>query len=100
MRCGIIIPREECFPYDVWLRVLQAVRRNRFLKIALGPIVYWRYRHYEFQYGVHVNANIEIGPGLHVVHGPSNLNAERYREELYCEAVCDRRRARELEGRG
>lgn len=71
------IPRGECFPYVVWFRILQSVRRNMLFKVLLGPLVYWRYRHFEFKYGIHGNANIEVGPGLHVVHGPNNLNAER-----------------------
>lgn len=71
------LPRGESFPYDVWLRLLQGVRRHRMLKLIFGPFVYWRYRHFEFKYGIHGNANIEIGPGLHVVHGPNNLNAEK-----------------------
>lgn len=71
------LPRGYSFPYDVWLRLLQCVRRHRLLKFTVGPIVYWRYRHFEFKYGIHGNANIEIGPGFHVVHGPNNLNAER-----------------------
>ena len=71
------VPRGECFPYVVWFRVLQAVRRNKLLKVLLEPLVYWRYRHFEFKYGIHGNANIEVGPGFHVVHGPNNLNAER-----------------------
>lgn len=71
------VPRGECFPYVVWFRVLQAVRSNKLLKVLLGPLVYWRYRHFEFKYGIHGNANIEVGHGLHVVHGPNNLNAER-----------------------
>ena len=71
------VPRGECFPYVVWFRILQAVRGKPLLKCLFGSLVYWRYRHFEFKYGIHGNANIEIGPGLHVVHGPNNLNAER-----------------------
>lgn len=71
------LPRGECFPYVVWLRLLQSIRRKRMLTYLFEPLVYWRYRHFEFKYGIHGNANIEIGPGLHVVHGPNNLNAEK-----------------------
>lgn len=71
------VPRGECFPYVVWFRILQTVRRKKLLRCLLGPFVYWRYRHFEFKYGIHGNANIEVGPGFHVVHGPNNLNAER-----------------------
>lgn len=68
------VPRGECFPYNVWLRALQWCRRHcRFLAVLVYPI----YRHYEFKYGIHANANTEIGGGLRVVHGPCNLNAAR-----------------------
>lgn len=71
------IPRGECFQYNVWLRALQAVRRHKVMKVLLGLPVYAIYRHYEFKYGIHGNANIEIGGGLRVVHGPCNLNAAK-----------------------
>ena len=72
-----LLPRGECFPYVVWFRLLQWVRQYCFLKYTIGPLVYWRYRHFEFKYGIHANANVEVGPGFHAVHGPNNLNAEK-----------------------
>lgn len=69
--------RGECFPFVLWLRVLQAVKRCFLLKLIFGPFVYLIYRHYEFKYGIHANSNIEIGGGLRVVHGPCNLNAAK-----------------------
>lgn len=71
------VPRGESFPFVVWFRISQCVRRNRVLKCVLGPLVYCLYRHFEFKYGIHANANIEVGPGFHPVHGPNNLNAEK-----------------------
>lgn len=71
------VPRGECFPYNVWLRTLQWTRRHRIVKLLFGLPVYWIYRHYEFKYGIHANANTEIGGGLRVVHGPCNLNAAK-----------------------
>lgn len=70
-------PRGECFPFVVWLRILQSVRRNKLLKILFGLPVYVIYRHFEFKYGIHANANVEIGGGFRPVHGPCNLNAAR-----------------------
>ena len=70
-------PRGECFPYVFWLRMLQAVRRHRALKPLFGAVVYLVYRHFEFKYGIHANANVEIGGGFRPVHGPCNLNAAR-----------------------
>ena len=43
----------------------------------LAVAAYPFYRHYEFKFGVHPNANAEIGGGLRVVHGPCSLNAAR-----------------------
>lgn len=71
------LPRGECFPYVFWLRVLQAVRRHWMTKVVLGIPVYIVYRHFEFKYAIHANANTEIGGGLRVVHGPCNLNAAK-----------------------
>lgn len=70
-------PHGETFPYAVWLRVLHACRKRAFLRWTLGIVLYPVYRHFEFKYGVHANPNIEIGPGLRVIHGPCNLNAAR-----------------------
>lgn len=74
------VPRGECFRFNVWLRVLQWLRRRCnswacFVFWPLSFLAYLVYRHYEFKYGIHANANIEIGGGLRVVHGPCNLNA-------------------------
>ena len=71
------VPRGECFPYVFWLRLLQYVRNHQILRYTIGIPVYCIYRHFEFKYGTHANANIEIGEGLRIVHGPCNLNAAR-----------------------
>ena len=72
-----LMPRGETFPFVVWFRLLQYVRRSRILRFIFGPIVYWRCRVLEHKYGVHANSNINIGPGLHIVHGSCHLNAEK-----------------------
>lgn len=71
------LPRGECFPYNVWFRILQKVRSCKICKILFGLPVYLIYRHFEFKYGIHGNANIAVGGGLRVVHGPCNLNAAK-----------------------
>jgi len=76
LRC-YFLPRGECFPYVFWLRVLQAVRRHLAAKILFGFVTYIIYRHFEFKYGIHANANVEIGGGFRPVHGPCNLNAAK-----------------------
>lgn len=70
-------PRGETFPYAVWLRILHVCRKRSFLRWTIGIILYPIYRHFEFKYGIHANPNIEIGPGMRVIHGPCNLNAAR-----------------------
>lgn len=70
-------PRGETFPYVVWLRILHVCRKRAFLRWTIGILLYPIYRHFEFKYGIHANPNIEIGPGLRVIHGPCNLNATR-----------------------
>lgn len=71
------VPRGETFPYAVWLRIMHVCRKKAFLRWTLGIILYPIYRHFEFKYGIHANPNVEIGPGLRVIHGPCNLNAAR-----------------------
>ena len=79
---GYFIPRCECFDFIVWLRILQWMRQQNHTHLFLitWPLsfaVYLIYRHFEFKYGIHPNANIEIGPGFRPVHGPCHLNATR-----------------------
>ena len=57
------------FPHDVWFRILQHCKKKRFFKYTIGLFAYFKERHLSYKYGVHVNANIEIGSGLKVVHG-------------------------------
>lgn len=71
------VPRGCSFPYVVWLRIEQCLRRGGWFKRFWGAVFYPIYRHYEFKYGIHANPNIEIGPGLLVVHGEGvHLNCE------------------------
>lgn len=73
------VPRGECFPYNVWFRALQWTRRCSWINPLrwISPFVYVIYRHFEFKYGIHANANAQVGGGLRVVHGPCNLNAAK-----------------------
>lgn len=71
------MPRGEVFPFIVWFRCLQYIRRSRILRFIFEPIVYLKCRSLEFKYGIHANANIDVGPGLHIVHGSCHLNAEK-----------------------
>lgn len=77
------VPRGGTFPYIVWLRIEQCLRRGGWFKRFWGAVFYPIYRHYEFKYGIHANPNIEIGPGLLVVHGEGvHLNCERIGRNL------------------
>lgn len=71
--CGVlrwlVIPKGECYPYVFWLRVVQCVRRHAWSKYSLGVLAYFVLRHYEYKYGIHMNPNVDIGPGLRIVHG-------------------------------
>lgn len=61
-------PKGSTFRFTVWLRIMQNVKAGRIRKIFSVP-VYLLFRHYEYKYGIHVNANISIGKGLKIVHG-------------------------------
>ena len=72
-----LLPKGTVFRFDVWFRILQWSRINKVRKTIIGPFAYFIQRHYEYKYGVHVNANIYVGKGLHIVHGDGvHLNCE------------------------
>lgn len=62
------LPQGTTFPHDVWLRILHQCKKKKILKYTIGLWAYFRERHLSYKYGVHVNSNTEIGPGLKVVH--------------------------------
>lgn len=71
-------PSGSTFQYNVWFRLLQQCKKNKILKYTLGLVIYMIYVHMGRKYGIHANANIEIGPGLFVVHGDGvYLNCNR-----------------------
>lgn len=61
-------PQGSTFPHDVWFRILQYCKKRNILKYTIGIWAYFRERRLAYKYGVHVNANTEIGSGLKVVH--------------------------------
>ena len=63
------LPKGTVIRYVVWFRVVQWARINSIRRVLVGPVAYLKMRHYEFKYGVHANANIYVGKGLHIVHG-------------------------------
>lgn len=72
-----LLPRGTVFRFDVWFRILQWSRLTKSKKLLISPIVYLIQRHYEYKYGIHANANIYIGKGLHIVHGDGvHLNCD------------------------
>lgn len=75
-------PRGEMWPYTFWFRILWYMRHNRWPKIlTLYP--YLRMRHFEFKYGIHANANIPVGAGIHIIHGDGvHLNARSIGDRL------------------
>ena len=62
------IPKGYTFPYIVWLRIVQILKRKKYGKIY-ACIPYLIFRHYEYKYGIHTNTNICIGKGLKIYHG-------------------------------
>lgn len=66
-----LFPQGSVFKHDVWVRLLQACKRKKILKYTVGILVYIIEQHYTNKYGIHVNTNIDIGDGLHIVHGGS-----------------------------
>lgn len=74
----MLFPQGSTFPHDVWFRILQFSKKNKIAKYTVGLLVYIIERHFSLKYGVHINSNIEIGPGLKVVHPDGvYLNCEK-----------------------
>lgn len=67
-------PQGTVFPYQVWFRIMQRIKKNKLLKYSFGLVVYFIFRHYEFKYQIHLNSNIHVGCGLLIVHGSVYLN--------------------------
>ncbi|MBR3943100.1 MAG: hypothetical protein IKJ55_07050 [Clostridia bacterium] len=63
------VPRGGVFPYIFWLRVVHFSRKHKLTKYTIAIPAYFIMRHFEFKYGIHANPNIQIGKGLHIVHG-------------------------------
>lgn len=64
-----LFPRGTVFRFDVWFRILQWARISSMRRIIIAPFAYLKMRHYEYKYGIHANANIYVGKGLHIKHG-------------------------------
>ena len=59
------------FRYVFWLRCVNYYKKHKFFRYTITPPMYLILKHLEYKYGIHMNTNIEIGPGLMVVHGGS-----------------------------
>ena len=64
----LIFPKGSTFPFVFWMRVTQWAKKNPFTKYTIGIIVYSIYNHLSIKHGIHVNENINIGPGFKIVH--------------------------------
>lgn len=64
----MIFPQGTTFRYTVWMRILANCKRSRIKKYTIGLLAYIISNHYSIKYGIHINENIEIGPGLKIVH--------------------------------
>lgn len=56
------------FRFQVWLRIVQSLKKNLVTKYTIAPIAYLRLHHMEYKYGIHANTNIHIGEGLKIIH--------------------------------
>ena len=56
------------FRYIFWLRCVHSFKKNIITKYTITPPIYLLLKHLEYKYGIHMNTNIPIGPGLMVVH--------------------------------
>lgn len=71
------LPKGTVFRFDVWFRLLQWSRIRKVRKILISPFIYFVQRHFEYKYGIHINANICVGKGFHIMHGDGvYLNCE------------------------
>lgn len=71
-------PHSVCFRYVVNLRVVHFSKKRLLTKLFIGIPAYCMLLRREHKYGIHSNTNIEIGPGLHIVHwGGLFLNVEK-----------------------
>lgn len=64
------ITRRE-YRYIFWLRCVHHFKSMKITKFTITPPMYIFLKHLEYKYGIHMNTNITIGPGLMVVHGGS-----------------------------
>lgn len=78
-------PHGEMFRYTFWFRITQWAKLKPFRKIVIGGIAYLNLRRYEYKYGIHLNTNIHVGSGLHIVHGDGvYLNCKYIGENFTC----------------
>lgn len=60
-----------------WYRIVCFFKQRKLTKYTIGLPAYWLLNHLEYKYGVFLNTNIYIGPGLYIEHGGCvYLNAE------------------------
>lgn len=79
-----LFPRGDTFRFVVWMRIFSGVKKRKLLRMTIGPIVYYIFRHYEFKYGIHVNTNAEIGEGILIEHGNVYLQCKYIGKHFTC----------------
>lgn len=69
--------KRPLFRVVFWYRVVCWLRQRKIMKYTLGLPASMILRHLSYKYGVFINPNIYIGPGLYIEHGGCvYLNAE------------------------
>ena len=61
--------KREMFRYIFWLRLVHYLKQKKWTKYILAPLPAIFLKHLSYKYGVFVDTNIEIGPGLKIIHG-------------------------------
>lgn len=70
--------KRAMFRYIFWLRLCHHLKQNKWAKYLLAPLPVFMLNHLSYKYGIFVDSNIEIGPGLKIIHGGClYLNAKK-----------------------
>ena len=61
--------KRDMFKYIFWLRLVHFLKMRTWTKYLFAPIPVLILEHLSYKYGIFVDSNIQIGPGLKIIHG-------------------------------
>lgn len=61
--------KRDMYKYIFWLRLVHFLKLKSWTKYVFAPVPVLILKHLSYKYGVFVDSNIEIGPGLKIIHG-------------------------------